>query len=193
MIVRDFLIWMETAPAERRAEAAHALARAYLYADVDDETRSAMEAALTLLLDDPSADVRLALADSLGSSEGAPRHVIVSLAADQADVAELVLSRSPLFIDAELVDIAAVCRMPSRGVRSFPTPLPLRLRRWAIGMPASRFLATPAPASPASASGALRSGSPRMSRFAMHCSPARICRLMSISGSYAPSATSSAH
>jgi uncharacterized protein (DUF2336 family) len=107
MIVRDFLIWMETAPAERRAEAAHALARAYLYADVDEETRSAMEAALTLLLDDPSADVRMALADSLGSSESAPRHIIVSLAADHADVAELVLARSPLFIDAELVDIAA--------------------------------------------------------------------------------------
>jgi uncharacterized protein (DUF2336 family) len=107
MIVRDFLIWMETAPAERRAEAAHALARAYLYAEVDDETRSAMEAALTLLLDDPAADVRMALADSLGSSDGAPRHIIVSLATDQADIAELVLSRSPLFIDAELVDIAA--------------------------------------------------------------------------------------
>jgi uncharacterized protein (DUF2336 family) len=107
MIVRDFLIWMETAPAERRAEAAHALARAYLYADVDEETRSAMEAALTLLLDDPAADVRVALADSLGSSEAAPRHIIVSLATDQADVAELVLARSPLFIDAELVDIAA--------------------------------------------------------------------------------------
>jgi uncharacterized protein (DUF2336 family) len=107
MIVREFLIWIETAPAARRAEAAHALARAYLYADVDEETRSAMEAALTLLLDDTSSDVRLALADSLGSSDHAPRHIIVSLAADQADVAELVLARSPLFIDAELVDIAA--------------------------------------------------------------------------------------
>ncbi len=107
MIVRDFLIWMETAPAERRAEATHALCRAYLYADVDEETRNAMEAALTLLLDDPSADVRLALADTLGSSDHAPRHVIVTLATDQADIAELVLSRSPLFIDAELVDIAA--------------------------------------------------------------------------------------
>jgi uncharacterized protein (DUF2336 family) len=107
MIVREFLIWIETAPAPRRAEAAHALARAYLYAEVDDETRSAMEAALTILLDDPSPDVRLALADSLGSSDKAPRHVIVTLATDQADVAELVLARSPLFIDAELVDIAA--------------------------------------------------------------------------------------
>lgn len=112
MIVREFLLWMEQAPTGRRAEAAHALARAYLYAEVDEETRSSMEAALTLLLDDESLDVRMALADSLGSSDRAPRHIIVSLAADQADVAELVLARSPLLIDAELVDIAAA--VPSR-------------------------------------------------------------------------------
>ena len=113
MIVREFLLWIENAPAPRRAEAAHALARAYLYAEVDDETRSAMEAALTVLLDDQSVDVRMALADSLGSSDRAPRHVIVSLATDQADVAELVLARSPLLIDAELVDVAAAvtCRL----------------------------------------------------------------------------------
>ena len=67
MIVREFLIWIEQAPAPRRAEVAHALARAYLYGEVDDdETRSEMEAALTLLLDDESSDVRLALADRRG-------------------------------------------------------------------------------------------------------------------------------
>src|SRR5664279_4329661 len=113
MIVREFLLWIENAPAPRRAEAAHALARAYLYAEVDDETRSGLEAALTVLLDDESVDVRMALADSLGSSDRAPRHVILSLATDQADVAELVLARSPLLIDAELVDVAAAvtCRL----------------------------------------------------------------------------------
>lgn len=107
MIVKEFLLWMEQAPAGRRAEAAHALARAYLQSEVDEETRSAMEAALTVLLDDASADVRLALADALGASDKAPRHIVVTLAMDHADVAELVLARSPLFIDAELVDIAA--------------------------------------------------------------------------------------
>ena len=112
MDVGEFLRWIETAPAARRAEAAHALARDYLYVEVDAETRNAMEVALTVLLDDPATDVRLALADSLGSSDSAPRHIIVALAADDAEVASLVLARSPLFIDAELIDIAGVAACP---------------------------------------------------------------------------------
>jgi uncharacterized protein (DUF2336 family) len=107
MIVHEFLRWMETAPAAMRANAAHALARAYLYSEVDEETRSAMEAAMTVLLDDSSRDVRFALADALASSPAAPRHVLLMLATDQMDIAGLVLARSPVFIDAELVDIAA--------------------------------------------------------------------------------------
>lgn len=107
MIVHDLFRWMETAPAAMRADAAHALARAYLYSEVDEETRSAMEAAMTVLLDDPARDVRFALADALASSSTAPRHVLLTLATDQTDIAALVLSRSPVFIDAELVDIVA--------------------------------------------------------------------------------------
>jgi uncharacterized protein (DUF2336 family) len=107
MIVHEFLRWMETAPAAMRADATHALARAYLHSNVDEETRHGMEAAMTVLLDDPARDVRFALADALGSSPAAPRHVLLMLAADHADIAALVLSRSPVFIDAELVDIAA--------------------------------------------------------------------------------------
>ena len=112
MDVGEFLRWIETAPAPRRAEAAHALARDYLYGEEDAEVRNAMEAALTVLLDDPATDVRLALADSLGASEDAPRHVIVSLAGDDVEVATLVLSRSPVLIDAELVDVVAVAACP---------------------------------------------------------------------------------
>src|SRR3990167_5638237 len=107
MIVHEFLRWIEIAPAGQRAEAAHALARAFLYSEVDEDTRSGMEAAMTVLLDDRSVDVRFALADALGSSPEAPRHVLLTLAADQIDIAALVLSRSPIFLDAELVDIAA--------------------------------------------------------------------------------------
>jgi uncharacterized protein (DUF2336 family) len=103
----EFLQWTETAPADLRASAAHALARAFLSADVDEETWNAMEAALTVLLDDCSPDVRLALADALGASPDAPRHIILSLALDQEEIAEVVLLRSPLFIDSELVDIVA--------------------------------------------------------------------------------------
>jgi uncharacterized protein (DUF2336 family) len=107
MIVGEFLEWMETAPAARRAEAVRNVALAYLEPDFDEETRGAIEAALTVLLDDADPAVRLAIADVLGASEKAPRHVVVSLAADRTDIAVLVLARSPVFIDAELADIAA--------------------------------------------------------------------------------------
>src|SRR3954447_13885116 len=107
MDMAEFLKWAETAPVDLRADAAHALARAFLTCEVEEETRSAMEAALTVLLDDCSPDVRFALADALAESEAAPRHIILALAADQEEIAETVLSRSPLFIDSELVDIVA--------------------------------------------------------------------------------------
>ncbi len=66
-----------------------------------------MEAAMTLLLDDPAPEVRFALADALSNSVDAPRHIVLSLVADQSDTASLILSRSPLFLDSELVDIVA--------------------------------------------------------------------------------------
>ena len=106
MLVREFLEWIDHAPSGQRADAAHALARAYLDAAVDADIRSAMEAAMTVLLDDPAHEVRAALADALGSSPAAPRHVIISLAVDTVEVAAVVLARSPLLIDAELIDIA---------------------------------------------------------------------------------------
>ena len=107
MIVQQFLRWMATAPAARRAEATHALARAYLISDVDDETLSVMEAAMTVVLDDPSPEVRYALAEALASGLEAPRHVILALATDLTEIAVMVLSRSPVFIDVELVEIVA--------------------------------------------------------------------------------------
>ena len=107
MIVGEFLQWMETAPPAKRAEAVRSLSRSYLEPDLDDETRSAIESALTVALDDADADVRLAIADVLGASAGAPRHVIIALAADRTDIAGLVLARSPVFIDVELAGIAS--------------------------------------------------------------------------------------
>jgi uncharacterized protein (DUF2336 family) len=112
MIVRQFLQWIEAAPPQGRAEAAHVLARAYLHSEVDEETRSGMEAAMTVLLDDPSPDVRYALADAVAASPEAPRHIVLTLAGDLVEIAALVLSRSPLFIDAELVDIVAAADEP---------------------------------------------------------------------------------
>jgi len=107
MIVRQFLYWLRTAPAGERAEATSALARAYLYSDLSDSDRAAAEGAMIMLLDDPSPLVRRALADVCAGSEYAPPTVVHALAADQPEVAAPVLQRSPLFVDAELVEAVA--------------------------------------------------------------------------------------
>jgi uncharacterized protein (DUF2336 family) len=107
MIVRQFLQWQRTAPAAERAEATSALARAYLYSDLSPDDRAAAEGALLMLLDDPSPLVRLALARALARSNQAPPAVILGLAADQPEIACCVLERSPLLLDADLVDAVA--------------------------------------------------------------------------------------
>jgi uncharacterized protein (DUF2336 family) len=107
MIVRQFLHWVRTAPAGVRAEATGALARAFLYSDLSVEDRAAAEGAMITLIDDPSPLVRHALAEALAASPDAPHAVIHALASDQYDIAAVVLVRSPLFIDAELVDLVA--------------------------------------------------------------------------------------
>jgi uncharacterized protein (DUF2336 family) len=107
MIVRQFLHWVRTAPPGERAEATSALARAYLFSDLTPDDRSAAEGAMIMLLDDGSPLVRRALAEVLASSQKAPPAVIQALAADQPEIAVIVIERSPLFIDADLVDLAA--------------------------------------------------------------------------------------
>jgi uncharacterized protein (DUF2336 family) len=107
MIVRDFLDWVRTAPAGKRAEATSALARAYLYSDLSPDDLDAAEGAMLMQLDDPSPLVRRALADALAASPSAPPAIVLALASDQPDIAAPVLALSPLFVDADLVDAVA--------------------------------------------------------------------------------------
>jgi uncharacterized protein (DUF2336 family) len=107
MIVRQFLKWIQTAPPGERADATSALARAYLYSDLSSGDRLAAEAAMTVLLDDPSVLVRRAMAEALANHEYAPRSVLIGLTQDQIDIAEIVIERSPVLLDVELVDLAA--------------------------------------------------------------------------------------
>lgn len=107
MVVTHFLKWMNTARVSERAAAAAALARAFVNHTLAFEYRCAAEAAMTLLLDDPSSKVRQALADALSMSRQAPPQVIAALAADQPEVASLVIGRSPLVTDADLIDRVA--------------------------------------------------------------------------------------
>src|SRR6185503_11917060 len=108
MIVRQFLQWIRNAAPGERAEATSALSRAYLYSDLTADDRAAAEGAMIMLLDDPSPLVRHALADALASSAHAPAAVMHALINDQPDIAAIVLERSPLLLDSDLVDAIAV-------------------------------------------------------------------------------------
>ena len=105
MIVERFLAWVESAPESKKIKATSALARAFLFSDLDEESLEKAEAAMTLLLDDPCNEVRLALASEICSHEDAPRHVIAALAQDMPEISMLVLAHSPVFVDAELVEV----------------------------------------------------------------------------------------
>lgn len=107
MVVAQFLKWLESARVAERAGAAAALARAYVQDELQFDERCAAEAALTLLLDDPSSKVRQALAEALSMSHRAPPQIIAGLAADQPEVAAMVLARSPLLADNDLVERVA--------------------------------------------------------------------------------------
>ena len=108
MIVGEFLKWAQSASAARRAEGASALARAYLYSNLDPASRREAAVALTALADDLSPGVRRALADALAGAPQAPRALIAALAKDQSNVAAPILSRSPLLSEAELIDCARI-------------------------------------------------------------------------------------
>ncbi len=107
MIVRQFLQWVRNAPPGERAEATSALARAYLHSDLSPDDLAAAEGAMIMLLDDPSPLVRRALSEVFASAQKAPQVVVDALAADQPDVALPILSRSPLLLDDDLVDLIA--------------------------------------------------------------------------------------
>ncbi len=116
MIVHQFLKWIETAKVSERAAAVHALGRAYAVSELCFEDRCAAEAALTMLLDDPSPKVRLAIAESLSLCHRAPVQIMSALACDQPEIAAVVLLRSPVLSDDYLIDLVAgsneeSCRM----------------------------------------------------------------------------------
>ena len=107
MIVSQFQAWAETASAPSRADGVSALARALLYSNLDADQSQAAVVALAGYLDDPSPLVRRALADAFASAIDAPRAIVLALAEDEPSIASIVLSRSPVLGDAELIDCAA--------------------------------------------------------------------------------------
>jgi len=107
MLARKFLEWVKSASPVARADAAGALARAFLYDGLAKCEGEEARLVLTGLLDDPSPLVRRALAENFASDANVPHYLVLTLAEDNPDIAAIVLARSPLFSDAELVDFAA--------------------------------------------------------------------------------------
>ncbi|WP_139976046.1 DUF2336 domain-containing protein [Ochrobactrum sp. CGA5] len=105
-IEKDALIGRCEPVAERAVRAAR-LARQCVDQLQPDHIRGRAEAALTLLLDDPSPKVRMAMADVLSTSVHSPLHIIAALAADQPEIAGYILARSTLLSDADLIDRVA--------------------------------------------------------------------------------------
>jgi uncharacterized protein (DUF2336 family) len=104
MGIGEFLLWIETARVDERSEAARLIARTALRNDISLDERCTAEAALALLLDDPSPLVRGALSEVLSLSSVAPRQVLHALALDQFDVSAAILVRSPLG-DETLIEV----------------------------------------------------------------------------------------
>jgi uncharacterized protein (DUF2336 family) len=127
MIVRQFISWVRTASAVERAEATRSLARAWLISDLTPDDRAAAEGALLMLLDDPSALVRQAMAEAFARSAEAPAAIVRALSLDQTSVALPILEHSPLLIDADLVDIVATgnCEMQCAIARRIKVPPPV--------------------------------------------------------------------
>ena len=96
MGIGEFLLWMGTARVDQRVDAARLIARTAVQHDISLDERCSAEAALALLLDDPSPLVRSALSDVFSLSAHAPRQVLHTLALDQFDVAASIQVRSPL-------------------------------------------------------------------------------------------------
>jgi len=104
MVIEYFMEWVQNAPVRKREAAASAMVRAFLNKNISLEERDDIDAALTVLLEDKSASVRLAMAEAFGAFANAPRHIIAALAQDNKEIAMVVLSCSPVFHDSELLN-----------------------------------------------------------------------------------------
>lgn len=98
------LEWMERAPAQARVSAVAPLVRTYFTARLTSDQIETLDTTLTLLLDDPSVEVRRAFAEALAVHEDAPRHLVVALSQDLPLISEAVFRRSPCLIDGELIE-----------------------------------------------------------------------------------------
>ncbi|MFO1148596.1 MAG: DUF2336 domain-containing protein [Alsobacter sp.] len=137
MLVRRYLSWIQSAPAEARAAGTGTLARAFVEGAMSHEEHVEAAAALTLALDDAEPSVRRAMAIGLADSPLAPRHLIRALAADRPDIAAIVVERSPVPTDGDLIDWVATREGPIQAAiaRRHPLSSPVAAAIAEVGEP----------------------------------------------------------
>src|SRR3954447_11108471 len=82
--------------------------RELIFTVISPRQRNATRKSLFSLLDDPSPIVRKSIAEAFASAVDAPHAIVLALANDQSAISSVVLGRSPLLCDADLIDCAAV-------------------------------------------------------------------------------------
>lgn len=107
MALQEFLASFPSMPSPALAERAGELVRAYLYDNLPEPEREDARRALTLLTSHPLASVRRALAEGVACAANVPHHIVHALANDISEIAAIVLARSPLLTDAEIIDCIA--------------------------------------------------------------------------------------
>lgn len=108
----DFVALCRSHDSEKRGQAAHLAAAAYLGHVGPADEQAALYAALIGFLDDPSVKVRAALAYGLLHAIEAPRPVLLALLQDSAVISRAVAQYSPALIDADLIGLIRVADVP---------------------------------------------------------------------------------
>lgn len=103
---QHFTALCNSSDADRRGEAAHMVATAYIDHDGPADEQAALYASILGFLDDPSVKVRASLAFGLLHSNLAPRIVMLSLLKDASVIACAVLQYSPVLLDVDLIGVA---------------------------------------------------------------------------------------
>jgi uncharacterized protein (DUF2336 family) len=98
-----------------RAEAAHKICRCIEEAEITPEERAHAESIMAIMALDAAVLVRRSLAVALKNSPKLPREIATQLARDVDSIALPVIMNSPVFTDADLVEIVRACP-PSKQV-----------------------------------------------------------------------------
>ncbi|MBS7541582.1 DUF2336 domain-containing protein [Ancylobacter oerskovii] len=115
MIVHQYLLWAKTVSEAERARGLGLLAGLYARGELRGAERLGFEAALPVLAQDPFAPARLALVEALCRQPGLPEDLAQLLAGLDGEPGLIMLARSPVLNDCDLVEFAEAGDEPRRA------------------------------------------------------------------------------